>query len=314
MARPRWSYPCRGHRAPVGADEVNTTGADFWASAPPPPVPGAPRAPATAPVLPERLPTLTWDEVGSPDEHAVVAKRPRRRSGPRLARVVAGELLVTTAVLTVMYVAWLMWWTDVQADQAQADVVASLPWAGGTERPAGVRPVKHTAADAPDLPEPAESTTFAVLYVPRWGFDYERPISQGVGKTRVLDPLGIGHYPGTAMPGEIGNFAIAGHRVTYGKPFNGVADLIVGDPIIVQTDGSWYVYEVTSTEVVDPSDTTVLEPVPGEPGVAPTQATITLTTCHPMFSAAERFIVHGTLMYWWPAASGTPDELTGQAA
>ena len=70
----------------------------------------------------------------------------------------------------------------------------------------------------------------------------------------MLDVLGVGHYEGTAMPGGIGNFAVAGHRTTYAKPFNRVEELQVGDPLVIRTtDNIWYVYRVTSTEIVAPS-------------------------------------------------------------
>ena len=154
------------------------------------------------------------------------------------------------------------------------------------------------------------TTTFAVLRVPRWGSDYLRPISQGTSKAEVLDVLGIGHYEGSAMPGALGNFAVAGHRVTYGKPFNRIEELAVDDPLVVQTPDTWYVYRVTNAEVVSPTQTEVLAPVPGQPGAAPTEAMMTLTTCHPMYSARERYVVHAVLDYWMPVDAGIPAELT----
>ena len=101
-------------------------------------------------------------------------------------------------------------------------------------------------------PNLREATTFGALHVPRWGYDYVKPISEGTDRARVLDPLGIGHYTNTAMPGEVGNFSIAGHRTTYGKPFTDIQDLKVGDALVVQTDTAWYVYRVTSSEIVQP--------------------------------------------------------------
>ena len=70
---------------------------------------------------------------------------------------------------------------------------------------------------------------------------------------------------------------------------------------------------MTSTEIVAPSDVDVIAPVPGDPGAVPTERLITLTTCHPMFSARERFIVHGVLDYWAPTSDGIPAELAGGA-
>ena len=233
---------------------------------------------------------------------------------------VVGELLITAGVLLGLFVVWQLWWTDVVADQQQAEVVAGLGWSA-PERPADPVEPAPAPADAPEprrdpapvLEEPGTATTFATLQVPRWGADYVRPVSQGTTREEVLDVLGLGHYDGTAMPGAIGNFAVAGHRTTYGKPLNRVEELAVGDPLVVRTEDTWYVYRVESTEIVRPQDVQVIAPVPNEPGAEPTQARITLTTCHPMFSARERFIVHGVLDYWLPVADGTPPELTGGA-
>lgn len=241
----------------------------------------------------------------------------RRRAGSVVAGVVGvvGELLITLGVLVGLFVVWQLWWTDVVAEREQAAVVAELDWAWTPERPrptpepTAEPPVERTDA-APVMAVPPYATTFATLHVPRWGSDYVRPITEGTGKADVLDTLGLGHYEGTSMPGAIGNFAVAGHRVTYGKPLNRVEELQIGDPLIVQTEQAWYVYRVTEARVVRPSQVEVLLPVPSQPDVAPTQAVMTLTTCHPMYSARERYIVHATLDYWM-APEDTPVELQG---
>lgn len=245
---------------------------------------------------------------------------PRRSVGAAVVGVL-GEIMVTLGVLLGLFVVWQLWWTDVVADQEQATIVESLEWArtaneapaaepAGPKEPAGP-PQERGPAPVMDTPEHA--TSFATLQVPRWGADYVRPISEGTTKRDVLDVLGLGHYEGTAMPGEVGNFAVAGHRVTYGKPLNRVEELQIGDPLVVQTQTTWYVYRVTSTQVVTPRDVQVIAPTPNRPEVPPTVASMTLTTCHPMFSARERFIVHAELDYWTPVADQIPLELTGGA-
>jgi sortase A len=161
--------------------------------------------------------------------------------------------------------------------------------------------------------EPAHATTFATMVVPRWQGEPERPISQGVDRATVLDPLGVGHYPGTAMPGAVGNFALAAHRTTYGKPFNRVEELVVGDPVVVRTQDTWYVYRVTGTAVVAPSDVSVIAPDPADPAAEPTRRTMTMTTCHPMFSARERYVVHLEMDYWAPTSGPAPAEIVGGA-
>ena len=222
---------------------------------------------------------------------------------------VVGELLITVGLLLLAFLVWQLWWTDVTANRAQAQIVQDLRTRAPQPPP---KPAVPGVGDPPVLDEPAHAVTFATLQVPRWTGEPARPISEGTDRATVLDVLGIGHYQGTAMPGAVGNFAIAGHRTTYAKPFNRIAELQVGDALVVWTPQTWYVYKVTSTQIVYPNQTDVLAPVPGQPGVAPTERTITLTTCHPMFSARQRYIVHGVLDYWAPTSSGTPQELLGQ--
>jgi sortase A len=236
-----------------------------------------------------------------------------RRTGRDTAYVVVGvvgELLVTIGVLLLGFLAWQLWWTDVIGNRAQAQVVRNLDFSPAPTASASGPLVAPPRYDDPPVPaEPAVTTTFATLQVPRWTGEPARPISEGTDKKTVLDVLGIGHYPGTAMPGAIGNFAVAGHRTTFAKPFNRIAELQVGDALVVRTSDTWYVYKVTSTQVVLPTDVSVIAPVPGDPSAAPSVRSITLTTCTPMFSASHRYIVHGVLDHWAPVSAGTPAEL-----
>jgi sortase A len=221
---------------------------------------------------------------------------------------VLGEILITLGVLVGLFVVWQMWWTDVVAEQAQSQIVEDLGWsATPSVSPDEPEPVQDRGP-APVMDEPDPGTTFAVMVVPRWS-DTQLPVSQGTDKHEVLDRLGVGHYAGTAMPGAIGNFAVAGHRTTYGKPFNRIEELEIGDPVIVRTSDTWYVYRVTSSEVVSPQRTDVIDQVPSEPDAIATEPIMTMTTCHPMYSARERYIVHALLDYWMPADEGSPAEL-----
>jgi sortase A len=106
---------------------------------------------------------------------------------------------------------------------------------------------------------------------------------------------GPGHYPGTAMPGEIGNFVLSGHRTTYSAPFNRIDELRRGDDIVVDARDARYTYRVTRAEVVEPTRMEVIAPVPEHPGERPARPMITLTTCHPEYSARQRLIVYGVL-------------------
>ncbi|MGV8979246.1 MAG: class E sortase [Cellulomonas sp.] len=272
---------------------------------------------------------MTTPEGARAPRHGRPARRTSAGSVALAGLGVVGELLITAGVLLLAFLVWQLWWTDVEGNRAQAEIVRNLDWAqapttapsaastpGATDSGPTTGPViapPHRGEEPPVEAEPGLRTTFATLQVPRWDGEPERPVSEGVDKATVLDALGIGHYPGTVMPGAIGNFALAGHRTTYAKPFNRVAELQLGDPIVIRTASTWYVYRVTSTQIVNPQDVAVIAPVPGKPGVNPTERSITLTTCHPMFSARERFIVHGVLDYWAPVSDGVPAEIAGGA-
>jgi sortase A len=268
---------------------------------------------------------VSWPAVDGPDDRSAAgstrrASRHHRGSERRRSRGggvvlgfvgVVGELLITAGVLLLAFLAWQLWWTDVEANSAQAAVVEEQGWDVPLapledEGPAIVTPRYD---EPPVLEEPPYLTTFASMRVPRWDGEPTRTITQGTDRPNVLNPLGVGHYEGTAMPGGVGNFALAAHRTTYGKPFNRIEELQQGDPIVVWTTDTWYVYRVTSSQIVMPGDVQVIAPVPDQPGVEPTERFITLTTCHPMFSARERFIVHGVLDYWAPVSEGVPAEL-----
>jgi len=243
----------------------------------------------------------------------------RTRRGRRIIdRVlgITGESLITLGVVIGLFVAWELWWTDIGANHAQAQIVENLDWTNAEPVPAisvGTVTSPVTTAERRDEPpvmdRPAHATTFATMYVPRWGYDYVRPISEGTDKRGVLDPLGIGHYSRTTMPGGWGNFSVAGHRTTYGKPFSRIEEIQVGDAVVIRTQDTWYVYQVTSTEIVRPTAISVIAPVPDHPGEAANGRYLTMTTCHPKYSAARRYIVHGILDYWMPADAGYPKEL-----
>ena len=233
---------------------------------------------------------------------------PGRRGGVGSAIIgVVGEILITVGLILALFVVWQLWWTDVEAAQVQTELSADFE-AGLSESPNQVG-----AAGVGEPPAFGELTeqTFARLWVPRWdsGAPYVRTISEGTDRESVLDVLGIGHYEDTAMPGEIGNFAIAAHRQSHGKPFYNIDTLQEGDAIVVETADAWYVYKVVNSEIVPPTQVEVIAPNPWSPQDPPQAAAITLTTCHPLFSTKERFVVHGILDHWVPRDAGRPAEL-----
>jgi len=234
-----------------------------------------------------------------------------RRLPVRATVGVVGELLVTAGVLTLLFVVWQLYWTDVTSGRAQAATVTSLQqtWDTGPAPTAGA-PAAPTApaAPVPDVDQtPPTGDAFAIVYVPRFGGDYAVPVVEGTGTEELKE--GIGHYAGTALPGEVGNLALAGHRVTYGKPLNLIADLQDGDAVVVATATSWFTYRVTGNEIVSPKQVSVIAPVPDQPGAEPTQAFLTFTACHPLHSARQRYVVHALLESVQDRSAGPPASL-----
>lgn len=146
------------------------------------------------------------------------------------------------------------------------------------------------------------------MYIPRFGENYVRPIVEGTSPAE-LDTLGLGRYTDTALPGEVGNFAVAGHRQTHGAVFDNIDTLVPGDKIYVQTKDSYYTYIFASSEIVLPTVTEVLLPVPNDPTAIPTERLLTMTTCHPRFGDEERFIAYSKLDGKRSIAEGPPSEI-----
>lgn len=221
---------------------------------------------------------------------------------------VIGELFITAGVLVFLFLGWQLWLNDIivgaQQDKAGAQLAQHLSEVPIKAAPPKVKPVDYGAPTV--SPAPANATPFAVVYIPRFGPTYSKTLAQGVGTGDVLVNGWIGHYPGTAMPGEVGNFAVAAHRTTHGAPFKPIASLEVGDKIYVQTAAGYYTYVFRGLEYVRPTAVDVLDPVPQAPGVAPTDRIMTMTSCNPMFSASERIIAYASLDSWQPESAGAP--------
>lgn len=239
------------------------------------------------------------------------AARRHERHRTRVARArwtvvgVTGELLVTAGVLILLFVAWQLWWTDVESNRAAAREVSALQRAFAA--PADPADPADGGGPAPDPRAHGgliEGRAFALMHIPRLGTDWSRPVLEGTDRQTLT--TGLGHYVGTAAPGEVGNFAVAGHRTTYGRPFHDIETLTAGDTIVVETREGYAVYAVTGHRIVLPSQGEVIAPVPGEKGAAPTEAMLTLTACHPKFSAAQRYVVHAALRESFTRAEGLP--------
>lgn len=248
------------------------------------------------------------------------------RTRPRVSIVgVFGELLLTAGVLILLFLGWQLWWNDaiMAGQQSAAASDLSQTFSGDalavpTDAP---EPAEEPDYGAPviDTTDYANAQSFAVMYVPRFNspdtFDSARTIAKGYGLD-VLNSFeqGVGHYPETQMPGEAGNFAIAAHRSAYGGGMHEIEQLQLGDAIYIQTKDGWFTYRFRDFEYVTPDTVDVLAPVPHHPELTPTDSIVTLTSCNPLYSTAERIIAYGVLESWQPNSAGPPAEIATDVA
>ncbi|HEY3686585.1 MAG TPA: class E sortase [Streptosporangiaceae bacterium] len=185
--------------------------------------------------------------------------------------------------MLILFIAYDLWGTGVYTQNAQRDLTRDLQHDWGSPSGGGTADKIHLV----------DGHGFAVIRIPRFGKRYHFVILEGTSEATLR--RGPGHYKGTALPGRRGNFVVSGHRTTYEAPFNKAGELRHGDEIIVDTKTREYVYKVTETKVVVPTDVAVTYPVPFHRDATPRHAMITLTTCHPMYSATHRLIIFGRL-------------------
>jgi sortase A len=217
--------------------------------------------------------------------------RPRRGLGGRLA-FWTGVAMMLVGVVLLGYVGWQFWGTNWQSHREQAKVTRTLQtqWEAGSVR---LQP-KY-------VPKGKAS---ALIRIPAFGKGYVVPVLEGISDDVLA--RGFGHFPNSAHPGQVGNYALAGHRVTHGEPLRRMPELRPGDSVIVETAGATYTYRLDT----NPNHLTVpftagwvIGPLPKNPepgGVQPAQRRgqrlITLTTCSEIFHTDGRSIVFGHLV------------------
>ncbi|TXS16592.1 class E sortase [Streptomyces sp. adm13(2018)] len=216
------------------------------------------------------------------------------------------ELCITVGALIVLFVAYVLYWTGVQAASASAGQIDTLQRAW-TETPLPTA-LPTAAPTAPEAAPYAPGKGIAVMYVPRLGRDWKWPVLQGTG----VDTLkkGLGHYAGTARLGATGNFAVAGHRRTHGDPFKDFPRLRAGDPIVLTDGTTWFTYRVDRAPYrTVPTDVGVIDPVPAKSGFDGPGRYLTLTTCEPEWGSSHRLVVWAHLDATLPVADGRPQAL-----
>jgi sortase A len=223
---------------------------------------------------------------------------------------VLAKVCLGVGLLLLAFVAYQLWGTALYEHSAQARLQQELR---PSLRTTGTLPktVKGTGTSssdaltshaAPPTADPPVGQPVGLLSIPAIGISKD-VIVEGTGEGQLQE--GPGHYQGTPLPGEAGNAAIAGHRTTYGAPFYDLDGLHPGDAIDVETPQGLFQYLVVVTKIVQPSDTSVLQP-----SVLPE---LTLTTCNPRYSASQRLVVQALLHTSLTDASfvPTPRSTTG---
>jgi sortase A len=255
-----------------------------------------------------------------------------------------GQTLITLGLVLLLFVVYEVWVSNIFAHQRQDKVRQQLTqaWQKGQDPLHGEDRLNLPSGKQVVIPA---GTGFANLYIPRFGKDYAWTVVQGTNDADL--ERGPGHYSNTAVPGQIGNFALAGHRVGKGEPFLNLDQLVPGDAVVVQTAGNWYVYRILGSttqyaaalkisdakrraaavaaalaapdaegvvgrEVVSPNAVSVIDPVPNHAGATPSRALLTMTTCHPKYTADQRMVLHAALTRSVAVkGNATPKELPG---
>jgi sortase A len=196
-----------------------------------------------------------------------------------------GKILIAVGVLMIFFLLFTNVYTRYQQqklarswDEKQNSAAKSSSLAPKTSETA------PPDSDFQYYKELKEKSAFAKLVIPK--IDLDMIVVEGTSEEALKQ--GPGHMKGTAFPGEIGNTVISGHRVTYLAPFNRLDELKVGDLIVIYSPSEKFKYSVIEKKVVSPKDTSVIQPT--------SDPILTLTTCHPPYSAKQRLIIKARLL------------------
>jgi sortase A len=248
-------------------------------------------------------------EVTDAPADRVAAPPPRKPSRGVVRGLVdwTGRTLVTVGILILLFVVYQLWGTGIlqarsqdklrdqfnQQTEQNATTTTTTPVSASPPADSPTVSVPSTIPATPPTNVVDNGQVFADLEIPK--IDVHQLAVEGID----VDDLrqGPGHYPTTPYPGQAGNVAIAGHRTTYGHPFGDLDQLAVGDEIrLTDTQGVTYVYKVNHDPfAVSPDDGDVLLPTPDPAHPGQGLPTLTLTTCNPKYSAAQRLIVTASL-------------------
>lgn len=219
---------------------------------------------------------------------------------------ITGELLITAGVILGLFAFWQVFISDAITGNDQTSIAENY------------QPAPEATSNASNAPEnllvdvgavSKEGDNFAKIYIPGLSMKWERIIGEGT-RWAVLNTVGVGHYTKTQMPGEVGNFAVAGHRGGFGGSFKNIDKLEKGDKAWIQTNDGWYVYRYLQTKIVLPTDVGVLKKVPQFlDGAKAGGKYFTMTSCEPIFVNTHRIIAWFELEAVFPLDFGMPQEL-----
>ena len=241
-------------------------------------------------LLPREAPSVGDNRAVSQPTVEDPPRRGRRGLGTLLW---SGVALILAGLVMLGYVGWQFYGTNVVSARKQKQIVERTQqmWAAEPEVSVRARPERHRSAAA-------------LVRIPAFGSDYVLPVQQGISDGVLAE--GFGHFDGTAGPGEIGNYALAGHRVTHGEPLRNMPSLRPGDTVLVETRTRRFTYRLDTDPnlltvsfsgvwVIDPLPE---NPVPGglQPAQRPGQRLITLTTCSELFHTDNRMVAFGHLV------------------
>ncbi|HEY6933260.1 MAG TPA: class E sortase [Marmoricola sp.] len=215
----------------------------------------------------------------------------RRAREGRGALFWVGVAMVAAGLALLGWLGWQFWGTNWVADRHQQQITRALrqQWRTGRGEQLTPKRVPHGQATA-------------LVRIPAFGRHYVVPVLEGTSPDVLA--RGLGHFPGSAPPGGVGNYALAGHRVTHGEPLRNMPELRPGDKVIVETARTTYTYVLDTDPndlVVDFTQVWVIAPHPHNPdphGVEPAHSRrlITLTTCSELFHTDNRMIAFGHLV------------------
>jgi sortase A len=197
----------------------------------------------------------------------------------------AGWAFIAMGCFVLYFLVYQLVGTDLITNREQSDLRQKLAQEWSAPAPA----TRGGASALPVPKAPALGHALGVIQIPR--IDLKKVIVQGANPEQLA--LGPGHVPATVMPGQLGTFAVSGHRTTHGRPFYRLNELAKGDTITIVTRYAIYTYKVSHFKIVAPTAVEVLDNVRGAGGKPKPQ--IVLTTCNPRFSAAQRLVVFGDL-------------------